>query len=94
MPPYLGGSLYKNTIYMSPQKKIELKKKLVFALTMGVITTGIISFSLIAINLGFNEKFLQVWLKSWLLAYVFVIPAILFIAPQIEKLVDNLFENK
>ena len=78
---------------MSTEKKIELKKKIVFALTMGVITTGIISFSLIAINLGFNEKFMKVWLKSWLLAYVFVIPAILFIAPPIEKLIDNWLKN-
>ncbi|TCI91805.1 DUF2798 domain-containing protein [Tenacibaculum sp. M341] len=60
---------------------------------MGIITTGIISFSLISINLGFNDQFLQVWLKSWLLAYVFVIPAILFIAPLIEKFVDSLFKN-
>lgn len=78
---------------MSSNKKRELKKKVVFALIMGVITTGIISFSLIAINLGFNDKFLNVWLKSWLLAYVFVIPAILFIAPQIEKLVNSFFEG-
>ncbi|CAL2065450.1 DUF2798 domain-containing protein [Tenacibaculum sp. 190524A05c] len=78
---------------MSSQNKNELKKKLVFALTMGVITTGIISFSLIVINLGFNNNFIQVWLKSWLLAYILVIPAILFIAPPIEKFVHNLFDN-
>lgn len=78
---------------MSTQSNNELKKKVVFAGIMGVITTGIISFALIAINVGFTEKFLQVWLKSWLLAYVFVIPAILFIAPQIEKMVDAMFVN-
>ncbi|CAL2094984.1 conserved hypothetical protein [Tenacibaculum sp. 190524A05c] len=78
---------------MSSQNKNELKKKLVFALTMGVITTGIISFSLIVINLGFSNNFIQVWLKSWLLAYILVIPAILFIAPPIEKFVHNHFDN-
>ena len=78
---------------MSLDKKREVKKKVVFALTMGIITTGIISFSLIAINSGFNDKFIQIWAKSWLLAYVFVIPIILFIAPPIEKVVDTLFKE-
>lgn len=71
----------------------ERKKKVVFALIMGVITTGIISFSLIAINLGFSNSFLRVWLKSWVLAYLFVIPAILFIAPPIQRFVDSLFRE-
>ncbi|MEM1323403.1 MAG: DUF2798 domain-containing protein [Bacteroidota bacterium] len=78
---------------MRIQKKNELKKKVVFAGIMGVITTGIISFALITINLGFSDKFVQVWLKSWLLAYIFVIPAILFIAPKVEKMVDAMFSN-
>ncbi|WP_353776993.1 DUF2798 domain-containing protein [Winogradskyella sp. 3972H.M.0a.05] len=73
--------------------KNELKRKLIFALVMGIITTGIISFSLIVINLGFTKNFLRAWLKSWLLAYVFVIPAILFIAPPIERLVNSLVKN-
>lgn len=66
-----------------------MKNKIAFALTMGIITTGIISFSLIAINLGFTENFLQVWLKSWLLAYILVIPAILIIGPRIQKVIDR-----
>ena len=68
----------------------ERKKKVVFAVIMGLITTGIISFSLIAINIGLSDSFLKVWLKSWVLAYIFVIPAILFIAPVIERLVDKI----
>ena len=75
-------------------KKVERQKKVVFALIMGAITTGIISFSLIAINIGFVNTFIKVWLKSWVLAYFFVIPAILFIAPLIERLVDAMFHNK
>ena len=71
----------------------ERKKKVVFALIMGIVTTGIISFSLIVINLGFSNSFLRVWLKSWVLAYLFVSPAILFIAPPIQKLVDGLFRE-
>ena len=71
-----------------------MKKKLVFALIMGVVTTGIISFSLISINIGFVSKFMTVWLKSWLMAYVIVIPAILVIAPKVEQFVEYLLKEK
>ena len=71
-----------------------MKKKLVFALIMGVVTTGIISFSLISINIGFVSKFMTIWLKSWLMAYVIVIPAILVIAPKIEQFVEYLLKEK
>lgn len=78
---------------MNSETKTNLKVKVVFALIMGVITTGIISFSLIAINIGFTDTFVQIWLKSWLLAYIFVIPAILFVAPPVERFVNRLFQN-
>lgn len=60
---------------------------------MGVITTGIISFTVILVNIGLKPKFLQVWLKSWGLAYIVAVPTILIIAPRIKKLVDRLFKN-
>ncbi|HWY11747.1 MAG TPA: DUF2798 domain-containing protein [Bacteroidia bacterium] len=71
-----------------------MKNKIVFALIMGIVTTGIISFTLISVNIGFNEKFLQIWLRSWGMAYLVVIPAILIIGPQIQKLVDYLLKEK
>ncbi|MDN5201273.1 DUF2798 domain-containing protein [Fulvivirgaceae bacterium BMA10] len=78
---------------MKIDNKKEIKSKIVFALVMGSITTGIISFSLIALNIGFNDGFLGLWLRSWVLAYLFVIPAILFIAPPVEKLVNLIFKR-
>jgi hypothetical protein len=66
-----------------------MKQKIAFALIMGVITTGIISFSLISINIGYNDKFLKIWLKSWGMAYVIVIPAILIIGPMVQKVIDK-----
>ena len=71
-----------------------MKHKIAFALIMGVITTGIISFTLISINIGFTGRFLYIWLKSWGMAYVVVIPAILIIAPQIERLVAWIFADR
>jgi hypothetical protein len=71
-----------------------MKQKIAFALIMGSVTTAIISFTLIFINVGFSEKFLGIWLKSWGIAYLVVIPAILIIGPIIQKLVDKIFAGK
>jgi hypothetical protein len=69
-----------------------MKNKIAFAMIMGIITTGIISFTLISINVGFNPTFTKMWLRSWALAYLVVIPAILIIAPRVQKVVDKLFK--
>ena len=84
------------------QKKIEtfqkettvIRKKILFALIMGVVTTGIISFSLISINIGFKDIFLKIWIKSWMIAYLVVIPVILILAPRLEKVVVKLLHVK
>lgn len=70
-----------------------MKQKIAFALIMGSITTGIISFTLITLNIGFSEKFLKIWLKSWSIAYLIVIPVILILAPIIQKWVDKMFQS-
>lgn len=70
-----------------------MKKKIFFAAIMGASTTGIISFILIVINAGFTEQFLNVWLRSWIVAYVVAVPAILLIAPKVQMLVDNIFKD-
>jgi hypothetical protein len=70
-----------------------MKNKIVFALIMGIVTTGIISFTLISVNIGYTEKFLKIWLRSWGMAYLVVIPAILIIGPRIQKLVDKLLKE-
>ena len=71
-----------------------MKNKIAFAMIMGVITTGIISFTLISINIGYTDTFLKIWLKSWGIAYIVVIPAILLIGPLVQKFVDNILNKK
>ena len=71
-----------------------MKQKIAFAMIMGVITTGIISFTLISMNVGFADHFVKTWLKSWVMAYVVVIPCILAIAPRVQLMVDYFFEKK
>ena len=71
-----------------------MKHKIAFAMIMGIITTCIISFTLVSINVGFNSNFLKIWIRSWVIAYIVVIPAILIISPRVQKIVDNLFNKK
>ncbi|PSH64292.1 hypothetical protein CU102_22545 [Phyllobacterium brassicacearum] len=68
----------------------QFKRKIAFALSMGVITTGIISFVLLALNLGFAEGFALTWLRSWSVGYAIVIPAILLIGPRLQARLDRL----
>lgn len=70
----------------------QLKRKIAFALLMGVVTTGIISFVILALNLGFSDKFARAWLRSWGIGYVIVIPAILLIGPRLQAQVDRLIK--
>lgn len=67
-----------------------LKRKIAFALSMGIVTTGIISFTLLALNLGFPDGFALTWLRSWGIGYLIVIPAILLIGPRLQAQVDRL----
>jgi len=70
-----------------------MKQKIAFALIMGIITTGIISLTLISINFGYSGVFLKIWLKSWGIAYMVAIPAILIISPRVQTLVNVMFNN-
>ena len=71
-----------------------MKNRIAFALLMGVITTGVISFALIYLNLGLGDLFLKIWMRSWGLAYLIVIPVILLIAPKLQALIARLFTAK
>lgn len=72
----------------------HLKRKISFALLMALFTTGIISFTVIAVNLGFINQFLAIWFKSWLIAYFIAVPCILIVGPQLEKVVQQLVKEK
>ncbi|NUO74405.1 MAG: DUF2798 domain-containing protein [Lysobacter sp.] len=67
-----------------------MKRKIAFALSMGVVTTGIISLVLIVLNRGLADGFVLAWLRSWGVAYVIVIPAILLIGPRLQARIERL----
>ncbi|ABR64315.1 DUF2798 domain-containing protein [Sinorhizobium medicae] len=67
----------------------HFKRKIAFALSMGIVTTGLISFTLLALNLGFSSGFVLTWLRSWSIAYLIVIPAILLVGPRLQAQIDR-----
>lgn len=71
-----------------------MKQKIAFALILGIITTGIISFTIIFVNVGYVANFFRIWLRSWTIAYMVVIPAILLLGPQVQLFVNYLFKEK
>ena len=70
-----------------------LKRKVAFAMSMGIVTTGIISLVLVAMNTGMSGGFVSAWLRSWVISYLIVIPAILLVGPRLQAQVDRIFEN-
>ena len=67
----------------------QIKRKIAFSLSMGMVTTGIISFVILALNLGFSNEFALASVRSWAIGYVIVIPAILLIGPRLQAQVDR-----
>lgn len=61
------------------------KKQLMFAMITGLIVTSYITFTVVAVNAGFNNDFIIRWLTSWLIAYVLAVPSLLYLAPFIRK---------
>ena len=70
-----------------------MKQRLAFAFIMGIITTGTISFTIASINVGYTPDFLKIWLRSWSVAYIVVVPVIFFIGPAVQKLVGRMFSR-
>ncbi len=68
----------------------QMKRKIAFSLAMGVVTTGIISFVLLALNAGFSREFAILWVRSWAIGYAIVIPAILVLGPRVQMQVRRL----
>ncbi len=61
---------------------------------MGIITTGIVSFTLIWVNRGLAPGFVRVWLRSWVVAYIVVIPVILTVSPKVQRVANYLCRKR
>ena len=70
-----------------------MKQRVTFASIMGIITTGIISCSLVALNYGFRAGFFAVWLRSWSVSYFVAVIVILFVSPSVQVFVNFLLKK-
>ena len=68
-----------------------LKRRIVYTLVMGALTTGFISFGIISFNMGFFPGFIATWLLAWVMAYVIVVPTLLLVGPVVQERVNRLF---
>jgi hypothetical protein len=68
-------------------------KRIVFVMVMAMITTSLISFTIIALNLGFNKHFLMKWLQSWSIAYFMAVLAMLFIGPKVQGVIESVLKK-
>jgi Protein of unknown function (DUF2798) len=70
-----------------------MKQRITFTLLMGIITTGIISFSLIALNLGIRTGFFRIWLRSWSVSYLLAVLIMIFIGPWVQVFANFLLKE-
>lgn len=71
---------------------LQYKRRIAFALSMGLVTTGLISFVILSINVGFPAAFLLKWVRTWGMGYMVVVPTILFIGPRVQGQVERLIK--
>lgn len=64
--------------------------QLVFALIMGFLMVGIVTFVTTASNFGFGGNFLANWGKTYLIGYVAAVPAIYTLAPIARRITAQL----
>lgn len=70
-------------------KKFIQNPRLLFpffmALTMAFIMSGVLIF----INLGLVDKFIFIWIKSFIIAFTVAFPTAFFITPIVQKIVKK-----
>ena len=64
-------------------------KELKFAILMSLVTTFFVTFVLVSVNIGITDKFLFIWMRSWLIAFVLVGLSKLFVAPKIKQFINK-----
>lgn len=68
-----------------------MKIQIASARLVGITTTGLTTFALNYLNLGFGGSFVKVWKRPWGLAHLIVIPLILAFGPKLRELIPKHF---
>lgn len=77
----------------SADKRVALKRKLVFALLMSLVTVNIVTVSILLINHVPTAVLLEKWLTSISVAWPIVFISILLIAPSLLRLTERLVKE-
>ncbi len=54
-----------------------------------MLVTSYISFALVAINAGFTQDFLVIWLRSWFIAFVMAVPSLIYVGSFVRNKVER-----
>ncbi len=75
-------------------KKLPAKYyMIVFIFLMTLFIGLILSFILTAMNTGFVDNFLLIWLNRFLSTWIIVIPTVAIVLPFVRNLTDRLVEK-
>lgn len=77
----------------SADKLVALKRKLVFALLMSLVTVNIVTLSILLINHVPTAILLEKWFISISVAWPIVFISILLIAPSLLRLTERLVKE-
>ncbi|MFZ6713220.1 DUF2798 domain-containing protein [Undibacterium sp. TC9W] len=64
----------------------------VMPLLLSILMTFIVSFISTLRSVGLVDHFLQIWMGSWALSWVFAFPALLLILPLVRRITSMLVE--
>ncbi|CAI3804093.1 DUF2798 domain-containing protein [Rheinheimera sp. MM224] len=59
----------------------------VFSFFMSLLMSGVMSFCITTLNLGWVNNLLLLWLQAWSAAFVIAFPTIVLVTPLVRKLV-------
>ena len=65
----------------------------IFPVLMAAIMSGVMTFVITAVNIGFPSDFVVRWLKSYGIGFCVAIPAIYVIAPFARRMASALVEH-
>lgn len=77
----------------STNKRVALKRKLLFAMLMSLVTVNIVSLSILFMQHVPMERLLEKWLTSITIAWPIVFISILLIAPSLLRLTEWLIKD-
>jgi len=60
----------------------------VFSFFMSLLMSGVMSFCITLLNLGWVTGLLMLWLQAWSAAFVIAFPTIVLVTPLVRKLVS------